>query len=76
MEQGSIAMCDIMFMVIGCYCTFFYTIPLTQDGATPLFIASQNGHSDVVNIILIRNRADINLALNVWRYNVPYTHTV
>ena len=50
-------------------------IPLTQDGITPLYVASQNGHSDVVNI-LIRNGADINLAHNVWRYNVPYTHTV
>ena len=46
-------------------------IPLTQTGATPLYIASENGHSGVVNI-LIRNGADINLALNVWSYN----HTV
>ena len=50
-------------------------IPLTQDGETPLYVASQNGHSDVV-YILIRNGADINMACNVWRYNVPYTHTV
>ena len=50
-------------------------IPLTQDGATPLYIASEKGHRDIVNI-LIRNGADINLARNVWRYNVPYTHTV
>ena len=41
--------------------------PLAQDGATPLFIASQNGHSDVVNI-LIRNGADVNMAANV-RYS-------
>ena len=33
-------------------------IPLIQDGATPLFVASEQGHSDVVNI-LIRNGADI-----------------
>ena len=38
----------------------------TQDGATPLFIASQNGHSDIVNT-LIRNGADINQPLNVGR---------
>ena len=50
-----------------------------QDGATPLFAASQNGHSDVVNI-LIRNGADVNLSLNVCTYNdvqqygVPVTH--
>ena len=41
-------------------------IPLTQDGATPLFFASQEGHRDVVNM-LIRNGADIYLALNVQR---------
>ena len=41
-------------------------IPLTQDGATPLFIASQNGHRDIVNT-LIRNGADINQPLNVGR---------
>ena len=39
-------------------------IPLIQDGATPLFVASEQGHSDVVNI-LIRNGADINLAWKV-----------
>ena len=38
--------------------------PLTQGGGTPLFIASQNGHSDVVNI-LIRNGADVNLSWEV-----------
>ena len=32
---------------------------LTQDGATPLHIASQNGHSDIVNT-LIRNGAAAN----------------
>ena len=38
--------------------------PLTQDGATPLYVASNNGHSDVVNI-LIRNGADVNLSWEV-----------
>ena len=39
--------------------------PLTQDiGDTPLFIASQMGHSDVVNI-LISNGADVNLSFEV-----------
>ena len=38
--------------------------PLTQNGATPLFIASNNGRSDVVNI-LIRNGADVNLTFQV-----------
>ena len=39
-------------------------IPATQDGETPLYIASQNGHSDVVNM-LIKNGADINLTFKV-----------
>ena len=42
--------------------------PLTQDGATPLCVASWKGHSDVVNILL-RNGADINLA-----WQVMYTY--
>ena len=54
---------------------FILSIFLTQNGSTPLCLASENGHSDVVNI-LIRNGANVNLARNVWRYNVPYTHTV
>ena len=41
--------------------------PLTQGGFTPLYVASQNGHSDVVKT-LIQNGADINLASEVWRY--------
>ena len=40
-----------------------------QNGGTPLFIASQNGHSDVVNI-LIRNGANINMAKKVKHYNI------
>ena len=40
--------------------------PLTQTGMTPLYIASQNGHSDIVNT-LIRNGADINWPRNVGR---------
>ena len=61
--------------VITVHSSLHAIIPLTQDGTTPLFIASEHGHRDVVNI-LMQNGADINLARNVWRYNVPYTHTV
>ena len=39
-------------------------IPLTQDGATPLYIASEKGHSDTVNT-LIRNGANINQSTKV-----------
>ena len=43
------------------------TIILSQDGATPLHIASQNGHSDIVTI-LIKSGANINMAMNVSDY--------
>ena len=66
-------MLSILLVII--HSSLHFIIPLTQTGETPLFMASQKGHSEVVNI-LIRNGADINLARNVWRYNVPYTHTV
>ena len=46
---------------------WYMHFPLTQNGATPLYVASQNGHSDVVNI-LIRNGADVNIAMEV-RYS-------
>ena len=42
----------------------FVYYPLTQDGATPLYIASEKGHDDVVNTLL-KNGARINLARNV-----------
>ena len=66
-------MLSILLVII--HSSLHVIIPLTQTGETPLFVASEKGHSEVVNI-LIRNGADINLACNVWRYNVPYTHTV
>ena len=39
--------------------------PLTQGGFTPQYIASCNGHSDVVKT-MIQNGADINLASEVY----------
>ena len=36
-----------------------------QDRASPLFIASQQGHCDVVDMLL-KNRANINQAMQVW----------
>ena len=44
--------------------TGLYT-PL-QNGASPLFIASQEGHSEVVDV-LVKNGADINQPMNVGR---------
>ena len=43
---------------------FTYVFPHAQTGATPLYIASEKGHTDVVNI-LIKGGADVNLARNV-----------
>ena len=37
---------------------------LTKDGATPVLMASQEGHSDVVNA-LIKNGASVNMATKV-----------
>ena len=42
-----------------------------QDGASPLFIASEKGHCDVVDI-LFKNRANINQAMQVW--NIQSMH--
>ena len=44
--------------------TDLYT-PL-QDGASPLYIASRGGHSEVVDV-LVKNGANINQPRNVWR---------
>ena len=50
--------CVHVILVVGDG-NWYMHFPLTQNGATPLIIASQEGHSDVVNI-LIRNGADVN----------------
>ena len=54
---------DAVILVVGDG-NWYMNFPLTQDGATPLFFASQK---DVVNI-LIRNGADVNMARHV-RYS-------
>ena len=41
-----------------------YIHMLIQSGSTPLFIASRNGHKDVVTSLL-RNGADVNLRFKV-----------
>ena len=58
--------CVHVILVVGDG-NWYMHFPLTQDGSTPLYIASQNGCTDVVNI-LIRNGADVNMAANV-RYS-------
>jgi ankyrin repeat protein len=38
-----------------------------QDGATPAFIASQNGHTEIL-ALLLANKADINAASEVQQF--------
>ena len=45
-------------------CNCMYIIMCLQSGASPLFIASQEGHCDVVDILL-KNGASINQAMQV-----------
>ena len=52
--------CPQLLQVCRCH----VIIPLPQNGATPLIIASQKGHSDVVTILL-RNGAGVDVARNV-----------
>ena len=58
---------DVYVIVVVGDGNWYMHFPLTQDGVTPLFNASQKGHSDVVNI-LIRNGADVNMVHHV-RYS-------
>ena len=67
--RRALIMCSMLQIIL---IHLYIIIPLTQTGVTPLYIASGTGHSAIVNI-LIRNGADVNLAHNVWRYNVVYT---
>jgi hypothetical protein len=40
-------------------------MPITQDGASPLYTASQNGHHPVVELLLMAKGADVNQASQV-----------
>ena len=40
---------------------FFYL----KDGATPLYIAAQIGHEQIVQILLEKGKANVNLAIEV-----------
>ena len=48
-----------------CYGALILYLFLSQDGATPLYVASQEGHRHIVNI-LIQNGADISLSFKVY----------
>ena len=47
-------------------CSSIAHISVIQDGATPLYVASQFGHTDVVDT-LIRAGVSVNQACMVWR---------
>jgi ankyrin repeat protein len=40
-----------------------------QDGSTPAFIASENGHTETV-ALLLANKADINAASKVQQFKI------
>ena len=48
------------------YYTYMFVSSTTQDGFSPLYAASQFGHTDIVDTLL-RHGADPNLAGTVWR---------
>ena len=50
-------------------------ILFSQDGTTPLYIASQEGHSDIVNT-LIRNGAAVNQPCNVGENKIQHAHSL
>ena len=45
----------MLFLCIVGDGNWYMHFPLTQDGATPLIAACQNGHSDVVNILIMKS---------------------
>ena len=67
-----------MYVPLGSTCTVcvhVHTVisSTVQDGATPLYSASQGGHSEVVDILL-KNGADPNLASTVWGLVCSFHH--
>ena len=67
-----------MVLKLSVSCTLLWTscdrfvLFLVQSGATPLIIASQNGHTKVVTILL-RNSAGVDTARNV---SQPLVHVM
>ena len=53
-------------------CSYIAHISVIQIGATPLYMASQNGHTDVVDT-LIRAGVSVNQACGVWRLLYNYS---
>ena len=58
----SLVMCSTSILVVNFF--IFFSLTFLQDGGTPLYMASQNGHTSVVDILL-RHGADPNIATTV-----------
>ena len=43
-----------------------------NEGVTPLYIASQEGHKDIVELLLNMKNIDVNKPTTVWRYAIIY----
>ena len=70
----------LLGIIILCTSCTHMSCPLFQSGASPLYIACQKGHIDVVDTLL-KGGADPNLACTVWGLVCPsrpimYTVTV
>ena len=63
--------CFVSFFFKSHFSFFFYFHPLfaivffSKNGATPLFIAAQNGHEQIVDILLEKGKANVDLATKV-----------
>ena len=62
--------CDILCPSISSY--MYICIPFTQNGGTPLFMASQKGNLDVVEILLAAG-AKVDLAKDVSLDSLEHT---
>ncbi len=51
------------------YLKWFTLVFILQGGATPAYIASQNGHTETV-ALLLANKADINVASKVQQFKI------
>ena len=63
---------SVIFYVLASHPTCIYVFHFTQDGVTPLFMASQEGHLHVVEI-LIAAGAKVDLAKDVSLDSLEHT---
>ena len=65
LKNANINQAKQVWNIQSMHVTAVYIIICLQDGASPLYIASQKGHCDVVDILL-KNGAYTNQAMQVW----------